>query len=164
MFERFTERARKVMAMANQEAQRFNHDYIGTEHLLLGLLKEGAGGGVNVLKNMGTDVKKVRKEVEKLVKPGPDLEYMDKLPQTPRAKEVIEHAIAEARNLNHNYIGTEHLLLGLLGDDEGLAAEILKRLGLKLPAARDEVLNLMGIDEEDKAGEGKPTDDEASLS
>ena len=112
MFERFTDRARKVMALANQEAQRFNHEYIGTEHILLGLVKEGSGVGANVLKNLDVDLQKVRLEVEKLVKSGPDMVTMGKLPQTPRAKKVIEYAIEEARNLNHNYVGTEHLLLG----------------------------------------------------
>ena len=105
MFERFTDRARKVMALANQEAQRFNHEYIGTEHILLGLVKEGSGVGANVLKNLGVDLRKVRLEVEKLVKSGPEMVTMGKLPQTPRAKKVIEYAIEEARNLNHNYVG-----------------------------------------------------------
>jgi len=98
MFERFTDRARKVMALANQEAQRFNHEYIGTEHILLGLVKEGSGVGANVLKNLDVDLRKVRLEVEKLVKSGPDMVTMGKLPQTPRAKKVIEYAIEEARN------------------------------------------------------------------
>ena len=117
MFERFTDRARKVMALANQEAQRFNHEYIGTEHILLGLVKEGSGVGANVLKNLEVDLRKVRLEVEKLVKSGPDMVTMGKLPQTPRAKKVIEYAIEEARQLNHNYVGTEHLLLALLEHD-----------------------------------------------
>ncbi len=123
MFERFTDRARKVMALANQEAQRFNHEYIGTEHILLGLVKEGSGVGANVLKNLDVDLRKVRMEVEKLVKAGPDMVTMGKLPQTPRAKKVIEYAIEEARNLNHNYVGTEHLLLGLLREHDGVAAQ-----------------------------------------
>ena len=125
MFERFTDRARKVMALANQEAQRFNHEYIGTEHILLGLVKEGSGVGANVLKNLDVDLRKVRLEVEKLVKSGPDMVTMGKLPQTPRAKKVIEYAIEEARNLNHNYVGTEHLLLGLLREHDGVAAQVL---------------------------------------
>jgi len=144
MFERFTDRARKVMALANQEAQRFNHEYIGTEHILLGLVKEGSGVGANVLKNLDVDLRKVRLEVEKLVKSGPDMVTMGKLPQTPRAKKVIEYAIEEARSLNHNYIGTEHLLLGLLREHEGVAAQVLMNLGLKLEEVRDEVLNLLG--------------------
>ena len=144
MFERFTDRARKVMALANQEAQRFNHEYIGTEHILLGLVKEGSGVGANVLKNLGVDLRKVRLEVEKLVKSGPEMVTMGKLPQTPRAKRVIEYAIEEARNLNHNYVGTEHLLLGLLREQDGVAAQVLMNLGLRLEDVREEVLNLLG--------------------
>ena len=144
MFERFTDRARKVMALANQEAQRFNHEYIGTEHILLGLVKEGSGVGATVLKNLDVDIKKLRLEVEKLVKSGPDMVTMGKLPQTPRAKKVIEFAIEEARALNHNYVGTEHILLGLLRESEGIAAQVLMNLGLKLEDVRQEVLNLLG--------------------
>src|SRR5919199_1678527 len=144
MFERFTDRARKVMALANQEAQRFNHEYIGTEHILLGLVKEGSDVGANVLKNQDVDLRKVRLEVDKLVKSGPDMVTMGKLPQTPRAKKVIEYAIEEARNLNHNYVGTEHLLLGLLREHDGVAAQVLMNLSLKLEEVREEVLNLLG--------------------
>ncbi len=154
MFERFTDRARKVMALANQEAQRFNHEYIGTEHILLGLVKEGSGVGANVLKNLGVDLRKVRLEVEKLVKSGPDMVTMGKLPQTPRAKKVIEYAIEEARNLNHNYVGTEHLLLGLLREHDGVAAQVLMNLGLKLEEVREEVLNLLGASAEGGENEG----------
>ncbi len=158
MFERFTDRARKVMALANQEAQRFNHEYIGTEHILLGLVKEGSGVGANVLKNLGVDLRKVRLEVEKLVKSGPDIVTMGKLPQTPRAKKVIEFAIEEARNLNHNYVGTEHLLLGLLREHDGVAAQVLMNLGLKLEEVREEVLNLLGAGVEPQEQEGaEPT-------
>src|ERR1700754_4552899 len=153
MFERFTDRARKVMALANQEAQRFNHEYIGTEHILLGLVKEGSGVGANVLKNLDVDLRKVRLEVEKLVKSGPDMVTMGKLPQTPRAKKVIEYAIEEARNLGHNYVGTEHLLLGLLREKDGVAAQVLMNLGLKLEEVREEVLNLLGAsNENDESG------------
>jgi ATP-dependent Clp protease ATP-binding subunit ClpC len=148
MFERFTDRARKVMALANQEAQRFNHEYIGTEHILLGLVKEGSGVGANVLKNLDVDLRKVRLEVEKLVKSGPEMVTMGKLPQTPRAKKVIEYAIEEARNLNHNYVGTEHLLLGLLREHDGVAAQVLMNLSLKLEEVREEVLNLLGAGQE----------------
>src|SRR6476659_7399168 len=164
MFERFTDRARKVMALANQEAQRFNHEYIGTEHILLGLVKEGSGVGANVLKNLDVDLRKVRLEVEKLVKSGPDMVTMGKLPQTPRAKKVIEYAIEEARNLNHNYVGTEHLLLGLLREHDGVAAQVLMNLGLKLEEVREEVLNLLGAgveseepqaQEKQQSGKGK---------
>ncbi len=155
MFERFTDRARKVMALANQEAQRFNHEYIGTEHILLGLVKEGSGVGANVLKNLDVDLRKVRLEVEKLVKSGPETVTMGKLPQTPRAKKVIEYAIEEARNLNHNYVGTEHLLLGLLREQDGVAAQVLMNLNHKLEDVREEVLNLLGAtDEPEEVGGG----------
>ncbi len=170
MFERLTDRARKVMALANQEAQRFNHEYIGTEHILLGLVKEASGVGANVLKNLGIDLRKVRLEVEKLVKSGPEMVTMGKLPQTPRAKKVLEYAIEEARNLNHNYVGTEHLLLGLLREQDGVAAQVLVNLGLKLEEVREEVLNLLGagVDQEEAQpqtppetpGEGGPPDRE----
>ncbi|MFM7138628.1 MAG: Clp protease N-terminal domain-containing protein, partial [Planctomycetota bacterium] len=144
MYERFTDRARKVMQLANQEAQRFNHEYIGTEHVLLGLIKEGSGVAANVLKNLDIDLRKIRMEVEKLVQSGPDMVTMGKLPQTPRAKKVIEYSMEEARNLNHNYVGTEHILLGLLREQEGVAAQVLMNLGLKLEDVREEVLNLLG--------------------
>jgi ATP-dependent Clp protease ATP-binding subunit ClpC len=164
MFERFTDRARKVMALANQEAQRFNHEYIGTEHILLGLVKEGSGVGANVLKNLDIDLRKVRLEVEKLVKSGPDMVTMGKLPQTPRAKKVIEYAIEEARNLNHNYVGTEHLLLGLLREHDGVAAQVLRNLNVKLEEVREEVLNLLGAGsstEQQPGGEAEPAAPEA---
>lgn len=144
MYERFTDRARKVMQLANQEAQRFNHEYIGTEHILLGLVKEGSGVAANVLKNLDVDLRKIRLEVEKIVQSGPDMVTMGKLPQTPRAKKVIEYSMEEARNLNHNYVGTEHILLGLLREQEGVAAQVLMNLGLKLEDVREEVLNLLG--------------------
>ncbi|HOP76985.1 MAG: ATP-dependent Clp protease ATP-binding subunit [Thermogutta sp.] len=132
------------MQLANQEAQRFNHEYVGTEHILLGLIKEGSGVAANVLRNLDVDLKKIRLEVEKLVQTGPDMVTMGRLPLTPRARKVIEYATEEARNLNHNYIGTEHLLLGLLREQEGVAAQVLMNLGLKLEEVREEVLNLLG--------------------
>ncbi|MBU3728520.1 MAG: AAA family ATPase, partial [Phycisphaerales bacterium] len=162
MFERLTDRARKVMALANQEAQRFNHEYIGTEHILLGLVKEGSGVGANVLKNLGIDLRKVRLEVEKLVKSGPEMVTMGKLPQTPRAKKVIEYAIEEARNLNHNYVGTEHLLLGLLREQDGVAAQVLLNLGLKLEEVREEVLNLLGAGGEQEESSAQPQSESPS--
>src|SRR6516225_5087012 len=158
MYERFTDRARKVMQLANQEAQRFNHEYIGTEHILLGLVKEGSGVAANVLKNLDVDLRKIRLEVEKIVQSGPDMVTMGKLPQTPRAKKVIEYSMEEARNLNHNYVGTEHMLLGLLREQEGVAAQVLMNLGLKLEDVREEVLNLLGHNmatEESGAGSGE---------
>jgi ATP-dependent Clp protease ATP-binding subunit ClpA len=157
MYERFTDRARKVMQLANQEAQRFNHEYIGTEHILLGLVKEGSGVAANVLKNLDINLPKVRREVEKLVLAGPDLPKPPRLPQTPRAKKVIEYSIEEARNLNHNYVGTEHLLLGLLREQEGVAAQVLMNLGLKLEGVREEVLNLLGPAEDVRRGPARKT-------
>ncbi len=156
MYERFTDRARKVMQLANQEAQRFNHEYIGTEHILLGLIKEGSGVAANVLKNLDVDLRKIRLEVEKLVQSGPDMVTMGKLPQTPRAKKVIEYSMEEARNLGHNYVGTEHILLGLLREQEGVAAQVLMNLGLKLEEVREEVLNLLGHGMEGAEGSDRP--------
>ena len=148
-YERFTDRARKVQQLANQEAQRFNHEYIGTEHILLGLVKEGNGVAASVLKNLGVDLRKIRLEVEKLVRSGPDLVTMGRLPLTPRAKKVIEYSMEEARTLNHNYVGTEHILLGLLREQEGVAAQVLMNLGLKLEEVRGEVLNILGQNDEE---------------
>ena len=144
MYERFTDRARKVMMLANQEAQRFNHEYIGSEHVLLGLIKEGSCVAAVVLKNLEIDLRKVRLEVEKLVQSGPDMITMGKLPQTPRTKKVIEYAMEESKMLNHNYVGTEHILLGLLREDEGVASQVLTNLGLKTEDIREEMLNLLG--------------------
>jgi ATP-dependent Clp protease ATP-binding subunit ClpC len=118
--------------------------FTGTEHILLGLIKEGSGVAANVLKNLEVDLRKIRLEVEKLVQSGPDMVTMGKLPQTPRAKKVIEYSMEEARNLGHNYVGTEHILLGLLREQEGVAAQVLMNLGLKLEEVREEVLSLLG--------------------
>lgn len=144
MYERFTDRARKVMQLANQEAHRFNHEYIGTEHILLGLVKEGSGVAANVLRNLDIDLRRIRNEVEKLVQSGPDMVTLGRLPHTPRAKKVLEYSMEEARNLNHNYVGTEHVLLGLLREQEGVAAQVLMNLSMKLDDVREEVLNLLG--------------------
>ena len=161
MFDRFTDRAKKVMNLARQEAQRFNHEYLGTEHILLGLVQEGSGVAANVLKNMGIDLSKIRSEVEKIVKTGPSMVTMGQLPFTPRAKKVLELAMEEASNLGHNYIGTEHLLLGLIKENEGIAAQVLLNLGVKLEEVREEVLEFLGADtneeeeEESPVGEGQ---------
>lgn len=144
MFERFTDRARKVMALANQEAKRFNREFLGTEHLLLGLVREGSGVAAATLKNMGVDIRKIRLEVEKAVKSGPELVTMGKLPQTPRVKKSIEFAIEEAKSLGHSYVGTEHQLLGLLREGDGIAAAVLKSLGLETEKVRAAVLELLG--------------------
>ncbi len=144
MYERFTDRARKVMQLANFEAQRYNHEYIGTEHMLLGLLKEGGGVAYNVLQNLGISLHKIEELVKKNVQPGPDMTTLGKLPQTPRAKRVVEYAIEEARNFNHNYVGTEHLFLGLLREKEGIAAECLAEAGCNLDEVREEIQNMLG--------------------
>ena len=142
MYERFTDRARKVMQLANQEAIRFNHENIGTEHILLGLVKVGSGVAAEVLKNLGVDLRRIRLEVEKIVQSGPDMVTIGKLPWDPRTKNAIVYSIEEARHLNHNYIGTEHLLVGLLYEQEGVAAQVLINLGLKLEDVREEVMKL----------------------
>jgi hypothetical protein len=161
MYERFTDRARKVMQLANQEAQRFNHEYIGTEHILLGLVREGSGVAANVLKNLDIDLRKIRLEVEKIVQSGPDMVTLGKLPQTPKAKKVIEYAIEEARNLNFNYVGTENLLLGLLREGEGVAAQVLMNLGLKLSDVRKEVLQILGYEIASEESCNGPSPEEA---
>ncbi len=143
-YARWTDRARKVMQLANQEAQRFNHEYIGTEHILLGLIKEGSGVAAEVFRNLGVQIRKIREEVKKQVQSRPDALTMGKLPQTPRASRVIEYSMEEARHLNHNYIGTEHVLLGLLREPDSVAARVLISLGLRLEDVRKEVLGLLG--------------------
>jgi hypothetical protein len=144
MYEKFTDRARKVMQLANEEAQQLSHEYIGTEHILLGLVKEGSGVAANVLKNLDIDLRTIRLEVEKLIKPGPPTRTFEKLPQTPRGKRVIEYALEEAGDLGHNYVGSEHILLGLLREREGVAAWVLENLGVTLAEVREEVLSLHG--------------------
>ncbi len=164
MFDRFTDRAKKVMSFARQEAMKFNHEYIGTEHILLGLVQEGSGVAANVLKNMSIDLEKIRHEVEKIVKTGPSMVTMGQLPFTPRAKKVLELSLEEASQLSHNYIGTEHLLLGLIRENEGIAAQVLMNLGIKLDEVREEVLEFLGASESndedsdgnESAGDGPP--------
>ena len=140
MFDRFTDRARRVIILARKEADRFNHNYIGTEHLLLGLIRLGQGVAVNVLRGQGLDFETIRLEVEKAVGTGPEAKVIGDIPLTARAKKVIELAVEEARNLNHTYIGTEHLLLGLLQEGEGLAAKILRALNVDAEKTRQDVL------------------------
>ncbi|MFH1593671.1 MAG: ATP-dependent Clp protease ATP-binding subunit [Candidatus Omnitrophota bacterium] len=144
MFNRFTERARKVILLAKEEAKRFNHDYIGTEHILLGLVREGEGVAAAVLASLGLSPDKISFEVEKLVQPGPATVISGDIPFTPKAKKVIELSMEEARALGHNYIGTEHLLLGLIREGEGVASQVLVNLGLDLDKVRMEVMNLLG--------------------
>ena len=144
MFDRFTERARKVIILAKEEAKRFNHDYIGTEHILLGLIKEGESVAAAVLQNLGLSLDTIRLEVEKLVQFGPSTVVSGDIPFTPKAKKVIELAMDEARRLGHNYIGTEHLLLGLIKEGEGVASHVLMNVGLDLNKVRSEVIKLLG--------------------
>jgi ATP-dependent Clp protease ATP-binding subunit ClpC len=144
------------MGLARQEAQRFNHDYIGTEHILLGLIQEGSGVAADVLKNLDVDPKRIRQEIEKLVSHGTTMVTMGQLPFTPRAKKVLELALEEASNLGHNYIGTEHLLLGLIREQEGIAAQVLQNLNVRLEDVREEVLELLGAEVS-----GQETEEEA---
>ena len=141
-FDKFTERARRVLTLAQEEAQRFNHNYIGTEHLLLGLVREGDGVAAKVLANLGVELNKVRSAVEFIIGRG-DRSSVGEIGLTPRAKKVIELAVDEARRLNHHYIGTEHLLLGLVREGEGIAAGVLESLGVNLERVRAETTRIL---------------------
>ncbi|MGF1657471.1 MAG: ATP-dependent Clp protease ATP-binding subunit [Verrucomicrobiales bacterium] len=136
----FTPRAQQVLALARKEAERFNHNYVGTEHLLLGLIKLGQGVAVNVLQKMGLDLDTVRMEVEKQVGSGPETKMVGNIPYTPRVKKVLALAGKEARSLNHSYVGTEHILLGLLREGEGVAARVLRSLEVDIERTRNEIL------------------------
>ncbi|RKY18272.1 MAG: NDP-hexose 4-ketoreductase [Planctomycetota bacterium] len=164
MFDRFTDRARKVMNLAKAEAQRLNHEYIGTEHILLGLVQEGSGVAANVLRSMDVDLKRIRTEIEKLVKGSATMVPMGNLPFTPRAKKVLELSLEEASQLGHNYIGTEHLLLGLIKESEGIAARVLTNLSVKLEDVREEVLEFLGApggEEGEESAEGERAEEGA---
>src|SRR3954451_13131639 len=141
-FDKFTERARRVLTLAQEEAQRFNHNYIGTEHLLLGLVREGDGVAAKVLSNLGVELNKVRSAVEFIIGRG-DRASSGEIGLTPRAKRVIELAVDEARRLNHSYIGTEHLLLGLVREGEGIAAGVLESLGVNLEKVHQQVMQVV---------------------
>src|ERR1039458_1043672 len=136
----FTPRAQQVLALARKEADRFNHNFVGTEHLLLGLIKLGQGVAVNVLQKLGLDLETVRLEVEKQVGTGPDQKMMGNIPYTPRVKKVLALAQKEAKALNHTYVGTEHILLGLLREGDGVAARVLKNLDVDIEQTRQEIL------------------------
>ncbi len=157
-----TPRAQQVLALARKEADRFNHNFVGTEHLLLGLIKLGQGVAVNVLQKLGLDLETVRLEVEKQVGTGPDQKVMGSIPYTPRVKKVLSLAAKEAKALNHTYVGTEHLLLGLLREGDGVAARVLKNLDVDIEQTRQEILkeldpNFQGGEEEPgEAGEKPP--------
>ena len=145
MFGRFTERAQKVLALAQEEAIRLGHNNIGTEHILLGLVREGEGIAAKALYALGLSSEKIQKEVEDLIGRGQDTPGT--IHYTPRAKKVIELSMDEARKLGHSYVGTEHILLGLIREGEGVAARVLNNLGVSLNKARQQVLQLLGSNE-----------------
>jgi ATP-dependent Clp protease ATP-binding subunit ClpC len=142
----FTDRVRKVLAMAREEAIRLQHDYVGTEHILLGLIREGEGVAAAVLTNLSVDLEQIHERVEESVRKGKATIALGELPYTSRAKKVLEFAMAEARDFNHSYVGTEHLLLGLLREEKGIAAQVLNSLGVTLDEAREETLKVLGSD------------------
>ena len=142
MFERFTDRARRVVVLAQDEARRLNHDYIGTEHILLGLVQEGEGVAAQALEALGIGLDAVRHQVEEIVGRGKDTPG-GHIPFTPRAKKVLELSLREALQLGHDYIGTEHILLGLIREGEGVAAQVLANLGADLPLVRQQVIQLL---------------------
>ncbi len=143
-FDKFTERARRVLSLAQEEAQRFQHNYIGTEHLLLGLVREGEGVAAKVLHKLGVELEKVRDAVEYIIGHGDHI-VLGEIGLTPRAKKVIELAVDEARRMNHHYIGTEHLLLGLVREGSGIAAGVLESLGVNLEKVRRATLAVLGV-------------------
>src|SRR5258708_14413500 len=158
----FTPRAQQVLALARKEADRFNHNYVGTEHLLLGLIKLGQGVAVNVLQKLGLDLDTVRVEVEKQVGSGPDTKMSGNIPYTPRVKKVLALAGKEAKALNHSYVGTEHILLGLLREGDGVAARVLKTLEVDIERTRNEVLkeldpNFASGEAESEESTGEPS-------
>ena len=142
MFERFTDRARRVVVLAQEDARLLKHNYIGTEHILLGLIHEGDGVAAKALDSMGISPEAVRAEVEEIIGTG-DAEPSGQIPFTPRAKKVLELSLREALQLGHNYIGTEHILLGLIREGDGVAAQVLVKLGADLSRVRREVLRLL---------------------
>ncbi|MGW8283023.1 MAG: ATP-dependent Clp protease ATP-binding subunit, partial [Gemmatimonadota bacterium] len=152
----FTDRVRKVLAMAREEAVRLQHDYVGTEHILLGLIREGEGVAAEVLRNLAADLDDLLRLVEENIRPGKATTPIGELPYTTRAKKVLEYAMAESRELNHSYVGTEHLLLGLLREDRGLAAKVLGELGIGVDEARAEMLKLLGTEMPASAHESGP--------
>jgi ATP-dependent Clp protease ATP-binding subunit ClpA len=155
MFERFTDRARRVMDLAQEEARMLGHDYIGTEHLLLGLIHEGQGVAAQALESLGISLQAVRQQVEGIIGHGQRARSGD-IPFTPRAKKVLELSLREALALGHNYIGTEHILLGLIREGEGVAAQVLTRLGADLNRVRQQVIQLLqGYQDQDEPGSGR---------
>ncbi len=152
----FTERVRKVLAMAREESARLHHEYVGTEHILLGLIREGEGIAATIIQNLGVDLEALADAIESIVKRGrPGSPVGPDLPYTSRAKKVLELAMSEAREVNHSYVGTEHLLLGLLREEKGIAAQVLTDKGITLAKARDEMISILG-EERSPAGEARP--------
>ena len=149
MFERFTDRARRVVVLAQEEARRLNHNYIGTEHILLGLIQEGEGHAAKAIEELNINIDSVRSEVVEIIGEGQQ-SPSGHIPFTPRAKKVLELSLREALQLGHNYIGTEHILLGLIREGEGVAAQVLKKLGAELSQVRQTVIKLIS-----NSGEGK---------
>src|SRR6056300_737106 len=142
MFERFTDRARRVVVLAQEEARRLNHNYIGTEHILLGLIQEGEGHAAKALEELSINIDSVRSEVVEIIGEGQQ-SPSGHIPFTPRAKKVLELSLREALQLGHNYIGTEHILLGLIREGEGVAAQVLVKLGADLSRVRQQVIQLL---------------------
>ena len=143
MFERFTDRGRKIIILAREEAERHQNDYLGTEHLLLALLREGDGTALIVLKKMGLSPEQIRMEVERNLPSGGNTMTFGEIPFTPRVKKVIEYAVEEAKLLGHSFIGSEHLLLGLIREEDGIAGKILRSLGANLLTARQLTISLL---------------------
>jgi ATP-dependent Clp protease ATP-binding subunit ClpA len=161
MFERFTDRARRVVVLAQEEARMLDHNYIGTEHLLLGLIHEAGGVAAKALESLGVSLEAVRYEVTEIIGHG-EAARTGHIPFTPRAKKVLELSLREALQLGHNYIGTEHILLGLIREGEGVAAQVLKRLGADLEGVRHKVVALLGEGIEPSGGRrylGRLTDE-----
>ena len=156
MFERFTDRARRVVVLAQEEARLLNHNYIGTEHILLGLIHEGEGVAAKALESLGISLEGVRSQVEEIIGQGHS-SPSGHIPFTPRAKKVLELSLREALQLGHNYIGTEHILLGLIREGEGVAAQVLVKLGADLSRVRQQVIQLLsGYSGSGPAGSGQP--------
>jgi ATP-dependent Clp protease ATP-binding subunit ClpA len=156
--DKFTPRAQQVLALARREADRLNHSFVGTEHLLLGLIKLGQGTAVTVLQRLGLDLETTRLEVEKQVGKGPEQTPNRPIPYTPRVKKVLALAAKEARALDHTYVGTEHILLGLLQEVDGVAARVLQNLGVDAEKTRQEILKELNPNFEDKAMDANPSD------
>jgi ATP-dependent Clp protease ATP-binding subunit ClpC len=162
VFERFTDRARRVVVLAQEEARLLNHNYIGTEHVLLGLIHEGDGVAAKALESLDIMLLSVRREVEKIIGRGGQAPS-GHIPFTPRAKKVLELALREAIQLGHNYIGTEHILLGLIREGEGVAAQVLVKLGADLDRVRERVIGLLAGYTEERPSEVRPLDVRAGL-